>query len=182
MSTDALIIAVIGVCGTLAATWLTQWSNDRTRQRELDHAELQHRATYEEQAQDARLTIRRTAYVALNASARQYLTALRNRAHAWESTAPGSNQGADLLEEQRASYRNCYAEAQMIVPDTVLTAARAANAELNEIYGILRRLEQGSVRDGDSLSAVRSRVDAARALLHDLRDAMRSDLGVTETS
>ncbi|MGI5391867.1 hypothetical protein [Streptomyces sp. CA-251251] len=181
MSTDALVVAVIGVCGTLAATWLTQRSNDRTRQRELAHTEQQRQAAYDEQVQDAMLTVRRTAYVALNATARQYLTALRDRAHAWEST-PGSNQGADLLEEQRASYRNCYAEAQMIVPDAVLTAARTANAELNEIYGILRRLEQGSPREGDTLSSVRSRVGSARRLLHVLRDVMRSDLGVTETS
>jgi type II secretory pathway pseudopilin PulG len=181
LSTDALLIAVIGVSGTLAATWLTQWSNDRTRGRELAHAEQQRRAAHDEQAHLAMLTARRTAYVALNAAARQYLTALRNRAHAWESTT-GSNRGADLLEEQRASYRNCYAEAQMIVPDAVLTAARAANAELNQIYGTLRRLEQGSARDGDSLASVRSRVETARALLHGLRDAMRADLKVTETS
>ncbi|MFD5450871.1 hypothetical protein ACWDTR_08945 [Streptomyces sp. NPDC003470] len=181
MSTNALLIAVIGVSGTLAATWLTQWSNDRTRQRELTHAEQQRRATHDEQAHLAMLTARRTAYVALNAAARQYLTALRDRAHAWES-APGSTQGADLLEERRASYRNCYAEAQMIVPDAVMAAARATNAELNQIYGILKRLEQGSVRDGESLSSLRSHVETARVLLHGLRDTMRADLKVTETS
>ncbi|MFQ6197231.1 hypothetical protein [Streptomyces sp. NPDC000405] len=179
MQTGALLIALIGVCGTLAATWLTQRSADRVKQRELEHAEWLRRSDHDERTREAALSARRASYVALNTTARQYLTALSDRLHRLrlESLPEG---GADEVEECRTAYRESYAEAQMIVPDTVLTVARRSNAALSHVYGLLKRIQNGTVREGDSLESARARIDDARNLLRELREVMRTDLGVTE--
>jgi hypothetical protein len=179
LSVDAVLIAVIGVCGTLGATWLTQKHADHTKERELDHAERQRRADYEDRAREAALNTRRAAYVALNMQSRQYLTAMRNHVHALK-LAPGSTSGMDEVEERRADYRNCYAEAQMIASDAVLATAREANGALNQMYGVLKRLENGTAMEGESAESARALIDGTRELLHELRLLMRSDLGVSE--
>ena len=181
MSIGGVLIAVLGLCGTLTATWLTQRNADGVNRRELDHAEQQRRAEHEERTREMELSARRTAYIALDRQSRQYLTALRNRVHALELD-PDSTQAVHELDEHRASYRDCYAEAQMIIPDSVLAVARQANQELNQTYGVLKRLQNGVPREGDSTASARDRIDNTRELLHELRHTMRCDLGVTEPS
>ncbi|WP_405388448.1 hypothetical protein OG596_11090 [Streptomyces sp. NBC_01102] len=181
METGAILIALIGVCGTLAATWLAQRSADRVKRRELEHAERQRRAEHEERSREAALEARRSGYVVLNTTARRYLTALRDRVHALRrGTWP--EEGADEVEECRTAYLESYAEAQMIVPDTLLDVARRANAALSRTYGLLKAEQSGTAGEGGSLDAVGAGTDEARDLLHELREAMRRDLRVTDST
>ncbi|MEU1166440.1 hypothetical protein ABZ372_41070, partial [Streptomyces sp. NPDC005921] len=64
----------------------------------------------------------------------------------------------------------------------LLAVARQANQELNQSYGVLKRLQNGVPREGDSTASARDRIDHTRELLHELRHTMRCDLGVTEPS
>jgi anion-transporting ArsA/GET3 family ATPase len=172
---EVLIAAVVGVCGTLCATWLTQRSAARSIEGERQNAErlrrLEEKTRGEERVQERRLT----NYVTLNQRARQYFGALNNSLHG----LPESAEQLDELHETRSEYRACYAEAQMVVPDQVLTVASAVNRELNQAYGILRRLHGRNPREPDSPELARAHLDTARDLLHDLRREMRLDLGVT---
>ncbi|MGX2995939.1 hypothetical protein JNUCC64_16910 [Streptomyces sp. JNUCC 64] len=181
METGALLIALIGVCGTLAATWLTQRSADRAKRKELDHAVWLHRAEREDRAREETLGARRTSHVALNTTARQYLTALSDRLHELRLGAPG-DEGAAEVEKHRAVYRESYAQAQMVVPDEVLAAAGRSNAALSGLHGLLKRLANGTAREGESLETAGAGIDAARDLLHELREVMRTDLGIAGPS
>ncbi|HET6358934.1 hypothetical protein [Streptomyces sp.] len=72
----------------------------------------------------------------LNTSARQYLTALSDYAHALGRGSAGEHttREASELEQARAAYRRCCAELQMLDPNRIVPPALAhlvkANPEL----------------------------------------------------
>ena len=103
-SWSGLWIAGVGVAGTLGAAVLTQSRADRARRME---------------SQSESLERRRTCYVTLNTAARQYLTEMGNYLHALQHDE-GAAASLENLEAARMTYRDSYAEAQMIVPTVVL--------------------------------------------------------------
>jgi hypothetical protein len=171
----SLTAAVVGVCGTLCATWLTQRSGARSVEAERQNAERLRQHEENTRGVERVQQLRLTNYIALNQSARRYFGALNNGLHG----LPESAEQLAELHETRSDYRACYAEAQMVVPDKVLIVASDVNRELNQAYGILRRLHSQALRDADSPEQARAHLDAARGLLHDLRREMRLDLGIT---
>ncbi|MEV7616122.1 hypothetical protein [Streptomyces sp. NPDC089799] len=178
---EALIAAVIGVCGTLCATWLTQRSGERALAAERRSAERLRQLEESTRSEERVLDLRRANYIALNQAARRYFGALNDGLHrmpSGQATQDLDAQGAEL-DEVRIQYRACYAEAQMVVPDAVLAVASLVNRELNQAYGILKRLHDRTPREQDSPQRIRAHLEAARGLLHDLRHEMRLDLGIT---
>lgn len=177
----AVIAALIGVCGTLCATWLTQRSAERSRQAERREAERLRQLEEEARGAERVIDLLRANYIALNQAARHYFGALSNELHRLPSEGGGEGPAEQLtdLDAARMAYRACYAEAQMVVPDTVLAVSSAVNRELNQAYGMLKRLHGRAPREHDGRERTRAHLDAARGLLHDLRREMRRDLGVT---
>ncbi|GAB7184446.1 hypothetical protein ATKI12_4277 [Kitasatospora sp. Ki12] len=114
----------------------------------------------------------------MNAAARQYLAALTDQVHALgrETDLPAARQ---RLAEARDHYREVYAEAQLRVPEQVLDLAGPFSRGLGEICGMVRRLDVGAPRAGDSPVAVRQGIDARWAGLRRVRDEMRAQLGVS---
>ncbi|CAM5234071.1 hypothetical protein STENM36S_07555 [Streptomyces tendae] len=190
----ALAVAVVGVIGTLGAALLTQSRADRLKRHELDMTARQQREdrahAEEVRRQEARSTarrelidLRRTCYIALNTTARQYQTAQINLVHALRARDESEiSVCVGQLEERRLALRDSYAEAQMIVPAAVLSDARAANQQLNSTYGLLKRLVAGGRPGDEALDALEIETEMSWALLSDLRAAMRHDLGVDEAS
>ena len=169
--TTALVVAVVGVVGTLLSALLTQRAADRSRRREQEHAEeLQERRR---QAQELR-----SCYVALNTAARQYLAALTDQLHAL-----GRDEDRRVvrqrLTEARDQYRDVYAEAQLRVPERVLELAGDLSHDLGAVYGMVRRLDDGAVRAGDSSAAVQESIAALWGGLRRMRSAMRVELGTS---
>ncbi|AZQ38072.1 hypothetical protein EJ357_35285 [Streptomyces cyaneochromogenes] len=170
-SATALLTAVAGVVGTLLSALLTQRAADRSRQREQERAEQMRKQRSE--AQELR-----SCYVALNTTARQYLAALTDHVHAL-------GRGEDLrsvrqrLTEARDQHRDVYAEAQMQVPERVLELAGDLSHDLGAVYGMVRRLDDGAPRTGDSPAAVQESIDALWDGLREVRRAMRADLGAS---
>jgi len=78
MSTEivSLVIAVVGVCGTLASAIVTQRLSLRSKQTELEHAERVRLAEQEAEERQRRTEQLRTCYVRLNANDRNYRDAL----------------------------------------------------------------------------------------------------------
>lgn len=180
---EALIAAVVGVCGTLCATWLTQRSGERALAAERRNVEQLRQLEENARSKERVLDLRRVNYIALNQAARRYFGALSDSLHLLLSdraVQEHDTQAAEL-DEVRIQYRACYAEAQMVVPDAVLAIASAVNGELNQAYGILKRLQGRIPRDQDSPQRIRTHLDAARGLLHDLRQEMRFDLDITHS-
>ncbi|MDA5147336.1 hypothetical protein PEM37_38135 [Streptomyces sp. AD681] len=190
----ALAVAVVGVIGTLGAALLTQSRADRLKRHELDATARQQREdrVHADQVrqQEARLVarreltvLRRACYISLNTTARQYQTAQINLMHALRARDDAETQAcAEQLEERRLVLRDSYAEAQMIVPRAVLADARAANHQLNNTYGLLKRMVAGGHPGAGELDALEIETEMSWALLSDLRAAMRHDLGVDEAS
>ncbi|MFG2881610.1 hypothetical protein ACGFYV_04680 [Streptomyces sp. NPDC048297] len=168
---SGLLVAVVGVVGTLLSALLTQRAADRSRQREQERAE-QVRARRGE-AQELR-----SCYVALNTSARQYLAALTDHVHALghEGDLRSVRQ---RLTEARDQHRDAYAEAQMRVPERVLELAGGLSRDLGAVYGMVRRLDDGVPRAGDSAAAVQRSIHALWGGLREMRGAMRADLGAS---
>ncbi|MGQ5633887.1 MULTISPECIES: hypothetical protein [unclassified Streptomyces] len=160
---------------------MTQRSAERSRAAERRDAEYLRRMEDKAREEERSAELRRANYIALNQAARRYFGALTDEFHRLPSDGARRDPVEELadLEEVRLAYRACYAEAQMLVPDAVLAVASAVNRELNQAYGILKRLHGGIPREQDAPLQVRVHLDAARGLLHDLRRTMRRDLGIT---
>ncbi len=190
----ALAVALVGVVGTLGAALLTQSRADRLKRHELQamarqqreeraHAEQVRQQEAHVAARRELTDLRRACYISLNTTARQYQTAQVNLMHALRARDDVEIQvRAEQLEERRLALRDSYAEAQMIVPAPVLTDARAASRQLNDTYGLLKRMLTGSHPGDGQLDALEIETEMSWALLSDLRAAMRSDLGVDEAS
>ncbi|MFE5732783.1 hypothetical protein ACFQ7A_17985 [Streptomyces sp. NPDC056528] len=188
---SALLIAVVGVAGTLGAALLTQVRADRTKRMELrvaadqrreerDHAEELLRAERALQRQRESLERRRACYIRLNTAARQYLTEMTNHLHA---LARGEDVAASLenLEAARLAYRDSYAEAQMIVPDVVSRPSGAAKSRLNEAYGKLREYAADPTAHAAELGTMEAELHReVWPYVGAMKKAMRADLGVED--
>lgn len=188
----ALAVAVVGVAGTLGAAQLTQSRADRTKRLELEalarqqreereHAERVRQAEAAEARRRERLELRRTCYIALNTASRQYQTAQINLLHALRSGDEAEIEAcAEQLEERRSAQRDAHAEAQMIAPDAVMSAVSATGHQLNRAYGILKQF-LAAPPDAAALDAFADgQVERSWALLSDLRQTLRRDLGVDD--
>ncbi|MEU3663700.1 hypothetical protein AB0E77_28745 [Streptomyces sp. NPDC032940] len=167
----APVAAVVGVVGTLLSALLTQRAADRSRQRELERAE----ELRERRSQTQEL---RSCYVALNTAGRQYLAALTDQLHAL-GRAGELSAARQRLTGARDQYRDVYAEAQMRLPQRVLAHAGDVSRDLGAVYGMIRRLDDGVPRPGDSPAAVQAGIDALWERLREMRREMRADLGST---
>ncbi|MDX3087707.1 hypothetical protein PV620_05945 [Streptomyces sp. ME02-6978a] len=186
-----LAVAVVGVVGTLGAALLTQNRADRIKRLELQataeqhseerrHAETLLRAEQAQARHREGLELRRRCYIDLNTASRHFLTAMTNYLHALRHADDGDiDASLAQLETSRFSYRDTYAEAQMIAPHSVLRTAGIAKTQLNNAYGKIKRL-------GPSLVGVTTDLQALEDELHAKvwphvgaqKNAMRSDLGV----
>ncbi|MFJ6578506.1 hypothetical protein ACIQMY_21365 [Streptomyces sp. NPDC091368] len=190
-SLTALLIAVVGVAGTLGAALLTQNRADRTKRMELqaaadqrredrDHAERLRQAELDRQRASESLERRRACYITLNTAARQFVTAMTNHIHALRR---GEDATASLerLEDCRAAYRDSYAEAQMIVPTAVARASSDAKDRMNEAYGMLRKYTADPAAYAAELAALGPALHAdVWPYLGRLKGAMRADLGIAD--
>lgn len=188
----ALVVAVVGVVGTLGAALLTQSRADRLKRLELKAAAEQQRverrhalavrvAERAEQRVRERIEMRRGCYITLNTAARHYLTAQVNLSYALrgQGDTPTCLQE---LEERRITFRAGYSEAQMIVPDAVLSEVGRASRWLNGGYGTLKRLmgAGGDPAAQSELASFGEYVDGGWALLAVMRGAMRHDLAIED--
>jgi hypothetical protein len=164
----AMITAVVGVLGTLFAPVVSQRISARQRTEETRAAE--ERRWFEE---------RRTAYTAMNRASRQFHTLLKDSLHRIRDGVYGDAE-RDQLEETRRDYRDRYAEAQMIVPERILEASRSVNEVLAGVDALVKRLDRGRAREGESAERALLDLKEAEPRLSVMRRLMREDLGVSE--
>ncbi|MFF1299225.1 MULTISPECIES: hypothetical protein [unclassified Streptomyces] len=164
----AMITAVVGVLGTLFAPVLSQRLTSRQRAEEAEVAER--RRLFED---------RRTAYTAMNRASRQFHTLLKDALHRLRDDVY-TDHDREQLEEVRREYRDRYAEAQMVVPERILEASRAVNEVLAGIDALVKRLDRGRARDGESAARALLDLKEAEPRLSEMRRLMREDLGVAD--
>ncbi|MFE6039863.1 hypothetical protein [Streptomyces sp. NPDC056452] len=176
-----LLAAVVGVGGTLGSAWLTQRRADASRREEWKLLERTRRDELAAQQLESSQEARKLAYTKFNAAARHYLATLNDHRHVLR-IGYDPRESLALVETARVEYRQQYAEAQMIVPDTVLEEVRRVDIGLGSVYGTLARLSQNTARDGDDVETVRDEITQGWRDLSRMRATMRTDLGVTRPS
>ncbi|MEU3854350.1 hypothetical protein [Streptomyces sp. NPDC029554] len=176
-----LVAATVGVGGTLGSAWLTQRRGDASRREEWERLERTRRDEADAQRAESGREARRAAYTEINAAARHYLATLNDHRHILR-IGHDPQESLAAVEAARVEYRRRYAEAQMIVPDLVLTEVNRVDADLNAVYGVLARLSRGTQREDDDIEAVRDAVKQGWQDLSRMRTTMRADLGVTGPS
>lgn len=164
----AMITAVVGVLGTLFAPVLSQRLTSRQRAEEAELTERRRR--FED---------RRAAYTAMNRASRQFHTLLKDALHRLRDDVY-TDHDREQLEEVRREYRDRYAEAQMVVPERILQASRAVNQVLAGIDAVVKRLDRGRARDGESAVQALLDLKEAEPRLSEMRRLMREDLGVAD--
>lgn len=177
MSTDitGLIVAVVGVAGTLTAPVVTQRLSMRARQQELDFERGQRTHEGEAERRRAEVQERKAAYLNFLVAERSQRSALRD--HLFEP----SEQTRDAADQARRTFDRAYAESHLIAARPVLDAVVAYGRALSAVTQRLAEIDKGAVTGPDAererealLSAlhgeIRGRVTAVRA-------AMRADIG-----
>ncbi|MGW5609439.1 hypothetical protein ACWEWI_25710 [Streptomyces sp. NPDC003753] len=181
----SLVVAVVGVCGTLASALLTQHASQRAKLQELEHTERVRLAEQEAEREQRRADELRACYVKLNAQDRHYRDAMLAYAYALKGGSPAEAEAetAEVTMARRAQ-RDARAEAQMVVSDTVLSAEGEVNYALTQAYRRLKEAESAP----DATARVEA-LDEAIALLNRVipmlgrvRVLMRTELGVTNRS
>lgn len=173
--TVSLIVAVVGVLGTLASAVVAQWFTlHGDRQRRVDRAAAEKRR-YDDQL--------RHCYVELNRRDRAYRDAMVAYAYALRDCRLTEKDKTDL-SSARAALGEIRAEAQMLVSDKVLKAEGEVYWRLANAYGDLMHFEKEhdpEVRHR-SLQELIHRLDGTMQQLRDMRALMRADLGIEATS
>ncbi|MEU9533032.1 hypothetical protein AB0D00_11995 [Streptomyces sp. NPDC048213] len=176
-SLTALVVAVVGVAGTLASGVMAHRGALRAKTVELDRAERQRRDEQLAAERREALAARRASYAVFNQRLRQFHSVLSKDyfALAAGEADPGR---AREREEPRRVLRDVYAEAQMVNSDDVLAAAGGVVHQLHRIHALLGPHERGEEAD-ESLDDIRERLERASEGLYEVRQTMRRDLGVS---
>ena len=178
-----VLVAVLGVFGTLLSPILAQQITMRAKRQEFD---LQRQQQMDERRDSRRLQALqecRAIYAAFNTVARRYTQALRAHLRAI-SSGEVSDEDQAALADARQAYRDLYSEAQMIFPDEVLAAALTVNEALGDAYGMVWRLESAMPRTdtGQRSKDTEAAREFCRVRLYELigmmLQVMREDLGV----
>ncbi|MGX1548404.1 hypothetical protein [Streptomyces adustus] len=135
----SVIVASVGVFGTLASAGMTQFLAQRAESRRSE-LEMQLRVTEQQAAEDQRkLDQLRHCYVQLNANDRHYRDAMLAYAYALKSGT--ADVEAAEVSAARRSQRDTRAEAQIVASDAVLRAESRVNEQLTTAYRYLMEAE-----------------------------------------
>ncbi|MFF7972234.1 hypothetical protein [Streptomyces sp. NPDC007905] len=165
-ATISVIIAIVGVGGTLASAVITQILTQRAELQRLEREERIRLAEQRTADDQRRIDQLRNCYVQMNAHDRHYRDAMLTYAYALKSGSAETD--AAEVTSARRTQRDTRAEAQLIASDAVLDLESRVNAQLTIAY---RRLMEAT---GESDSSTRQ---ARLKQVIDLLDSIIPQLG-----
>jgi len=179
-SSTALVIAIVGVCGTLFAPIVSQTLSKRARREEF---ELQRKQRVEEYDRDHRkesLADKRNCYLSAMLTARRYRQELMNHLHVVNKNRT-SDVSSEQLEDARHAYNSSFAELQLTGTKPVIDAMEPVRVRLARSYEGIKNLEEGQPRPGQSFDELK---EALLMIWDDewpsVITAMRADLGIKD--
>jgi hypothetical protein len=177
--TGAILIAVVGVLGTLTASIVTQGLAARSRREdfELQRAEREESRRHEQDQLD--LSTKRSSYVAFLASGRRFRHEITNYLYTAKRDAL-DNVARTELEEARRAYVLSYAEVQISASLSVLALTEQFNRGLANVYRIAKRLGDKEPEPGESIEKAEHLLQELWTSWDDMRGAMRNDLGIID--
>ncbi|OKJ76174.1 hypothetical protein [Streptomyces sp. CB02460] len=176
-SLTALIVAVVGVAGTLVSGVMAHRGALRAKTVELDRAERLRREELLADERRENLAVRRASYAVFNQRLRQFHSVLSKDYFTLAAGEARPERGQER-EEPRRVLRDVYAEAQMVIGDEVLTVAGGVVHQLHRVHALLGRHERGEAAD-EPLEEIRESLERASEGLYEVRQTMRRDLGVS---
>lgn len=179
-STVSLIVAIVGVLGTLASTVVTQALSQRAKLRELEQAERVRVAEQRTSVEQRKVDQLRSCYVKLNAHDRHYRDAMLACAYALKSGS-ADTEAAEVTSARRAQ-RDARDEAQMIASEEVLAVESRVNIQLTFAYRLLMEIarEPESSARHRRLDEVIGLLDPVIEKLEHVQALMRIELGVAQ--
>jgi hypothetical protein len=178
-STTALIIAIVGVAGTLSASVVSQILSARVRREELALQRSHHQDDYARERLEAVVTQKRDCYISITSSSRRYRVELMNCLFAIKKGPVDSETNA-RLEDARIAFSVSFAEAQLTGSLPVLEAITSLRNGLREGYRAIRELESEPSRSDSSFAEVQKFLLDLWDSWPPLHAAMRRDLGVID--
>ncbi|AYV25496.1 hypothetical protein EES41_01960 [Streptomyces sp. ADI95-16] len=169
----AMVVAAVGVTGTMVAPLLAQWA----RRKELTEAAERAELRLQQDRDEGDLQRRRDLYAVLNSAARAYRTAGYDLVFALKR---GEGVDESALEAARSFYLDQYAQVQMVLPGRALNIASEVNHCLSLGYRLVRMLPaHAGHQDAWSRTETWFGTQLAEAVWL-LRHALREDLGVLD--
>ncbi|MCX5586778.1 hypothetical protein ACFV0H_22110 [Streptomyces erythrochromogenes] len=174
-----LVIAFLGIVGTLVSGLLTQRLAEKAKSKELDRSERQRTEERQYETKRAMVEAVRDCYVMLNTASLDYHSELNNFWYALRS-GRATDDLRSRLDDARREHRARYSEAQMRASDDVLAIADDVHRRLSRIYGVLKRLDGGFPprREGESLEQAHTQIVELWDQLSEMRRIMRQSIGV----
>ncbi|MFJ7136988.1 hypothetical protein [Streptomyces fungicidicus] len=177
--TISVIVASVGVFGTLASAVITQVLTQRAESQRSERGERV-RISEQQAAEDQRKVDQlRSCYVQLNANDRYYRDAMLAYAHALKSGSVDA-EAAEVNTARRAQ-RDTRAEAQLMASDAVLQIESRVNAQLTTAYRHLMEVagEPDSSRRQERLNHVIELLKSLTAQQGHVRALMRLEVRAT---
>ncbi|MFJ8112886.1 hypothetical protein [Streptomyces sp. NPDC096132] len=162
--TISLIVASVGVLGTLLSAVITQVLAQRAEAHRSTREELARSAEQRASEDQRKIDQLRNCYAQLNANDRQYRDAMLAYAYALKSGSTDT-EAAEEVSSARRAQRDTRAEAQLVASDAVLEIESRVNAQLTTAY---RRLMQAAA-EADS-SARQAKLQRVIALLNTITE------------
>ncbi len=174
MDLTNVVVAIVGIAGTLGATVFTQYA--ASREKRLDAANQ--REVRAEDRWESVHAAKQAIYVDLNDAVRTYR--IVGHDYLVDNIRGREQIDVERLDIERRRYRTIYSEAQMVLPDPALKAASEVNTCLGYSY---RALHDIGTSPTPSIAAedLHSWYDGALSdAVNLLRQVLREDLGVAE--
>jgi hypothetical protein len=176
---SAILIAAVGVFGTLAAAIVSQRLSAHARRDEFEMRKSERLDERQHEHQQVAFATKRACYIALMANARRYRIEIVNYLRRVKAgTVDVTDRGE--LEAARRAYIASSAEAQLTASLQVLGVMEPFHAGLSNAYRAARFLEAGNPEPGGSFVETEAFLDNLWNQWNEMREAMRHDLGVDD--
>lgn len=168
----ALVLALVGVLGTLSASIVTQVLSARNQSRAIDS-----RARHEHEL--AEQSTKRSCYIAMFANSRRYRVELMNYLYAVQAKAVNEAARADL-EEARRAYSTSVAETELTAGAAVIAAINSIDRVLSPSFARIKILERDNPQPSSSFEEIRTALGTFWDLWPSLQHAMRRELNQSD--
>jgi hypothetical protein len=164
----ALVLALVGVLGTLSASIVTQVLSARNQSRAFD---LQARREQELGEQSTK----RSCYIAMFANSRRYRIELMNYLYAVRAKAVDDAARADL-EEARRAYSTSVAETELTAGAEVIATIKSIDRVLSPSFARIKMLERDDPQSSSSFEEIQTTLGTFWDLWPGMQHAMRREL------
>jgi hypothetical protein len=161
-ATTALVIAIVGVLGTLSASIVSQRLSARARHQELEQQRLDRIDEYAREQKEKVFTSKRNCYLGLSIATRRYRVELMNYLYSVDRGAVNED-AQSRLQEARFAFLASVSETQLAGSLSVLDALEPVIKGNARAYAAVKNLEAGRPESDGSF-------DEIKAFIHKIWD------------